>query len=57
MQQSIVQKIRTLPPTPVLLSLEYGAFSGSIAVTSFFLGSFYYSPEEAEKVFPSQVFP
>lgn len=46
----------THPPTPVVFSLEYGALSGSIAVTSFFLGSFFYSPEEADKVFPSQVF-
>ena len=44
----------THPPTPVVLSLEYGALSGSIAVTSCFLGSFYYSPDD--KVFPSQVF-
>lgn len=43
----------THPPTPVVFSLEYGALSGSIAVTSFFLGSFFYSPEEADKVFPS----
>lgn len=55
-QQSKVQKIRTLPPTPAVLSLECGALSGSIAVTSFFLGSFYYSPDEADKVFPFQVF-
>lgn len=55
-QQSMVQTIRTLPPTPVLLSLECGALSGSIAVTSCFLGSFYYSPEAADKLFPSQVF-
>lgn len=44
----------THPPTPVDLSLECGALSGSIAVTSFFLGSFHYSPD---KVCPSQVFP
>ncbi len=48
--------VLTHPPTPVVLSLEYGALSGSIAVTSFFLGSFYYSPDEADKVFPFQVF-
>lgn len=55
-QQSIVQRTRTLPPTPVVFSLEYGAFSGSIVVTSFFLGSCYHSPDEADKVFPFQVF-
>lgn len=50
------QKVFTHPPTPVALSLECGALSGSIAVTSFFLGSFYYGPDETDKVFPSQVF-
>lgn len=50
------KNVSTHPPTPVVLSLEYGALFGSIAVTSFFHGSFYYSPDEADEVFPFQVF-
>ena len=52
----MIRNFWTYPPTPVVFSLEYGAFSGSIAVTSFFLGSFCYSPDEIDKLFPSQVF-
>lgn len=51
----LTKNVSTHPPTPVVLSLEYGALFGSIAVTSFFRGSFYYSPDEADEVFPFQV--
>lgn len=50
------QTVSTHPPTPIVRSVEYGALSDSIAVTSFFFESFYYSPDEADNVFPFQVF-
>lgn len=48
----------THPQTPAVLSLEYGALSGSIAVTSFFLETFYNGPDVAgdiRELFPFQL--
>lgn len=47
--------VSTHPPTPAVFSVEYGALSGSIAVTSFFWGSFYNSPDQLDQFFPFQV--